>query len=218
MRTVLLVLIATVAVASAEVLDKQATNDLIARIAATATKDEGISFRFKETKHLRILKKPVVESGAITFMPPDRFRRVIETPHDTTTLCDGKVVWITFPDDKLAEKYPLERSPIVRDTLAAISSAIEPTNLTKYFDVTAQKKDKDYVLTLVPRSTQFRRTVDKMFLTLNSKLRPVEVVILSQGGDRSEIALSNERRHKTTEKDFQFTPPADWQVSAPLGE
>jgi len=218
MRTILFVLIASVAVAGAEVLDKQATNDLIAQLAATATQDTGLSFRFKEKKSIRMLKTPVVETGIIAFMPPDRFRRTVESPHNTTTLCDGSVVWIIFPDDKLVERYPLARSPIVRDTLSAVSSAIEPANLEKHFDISAQKSDKDFILTLVPRSTQFRRTVDKMFLTLNSKLRPVEVVILSPAGDRSEITLSNEKRFKMTEKDFQFTPSADMKVSSPLGE
>src|SRR5438046_8555302 len=62
---------------------------------------------FQEERVIRLMKKPVVSSGRISFQPPNRFRREVKGNAPSTTVSDGRQLWIYYPNFKSAERYPL---------------------------------------------------------------------------------------------------------------
>ena len=214
---VTLILFSIAPLLPAQTLSDTETKELCDKLG-TATLAGGMSVKFQETKTLKILKKPIEESGTLKFLPPNYFCRMVEHPRKAYTYFDGKLLWMVFPKEKLAERYPADRSKVMRDTIEGIAAAIEPSNLSKRFHIVAEKKNKNYHLTLTPISAEFKKTVSEIFLTVDLKYRPTEVVIISTSGDRSHIVLSNEKRVKLTPEDFTYHPESDIQISYPLGK
>lgn len=200
---------------SAEVLDEAATKDLVARITE-ARRGQAMQADFREEKHLTVLKKPVIESGTLAFLPPDKFRREVKGEQGNLTVSDGQILWIYYPAFQEAEKYALDSNRALRESLAALTAGLSLEQVDKNFTIRAEKTSSGYSLELVPRTSALRKAVSSLRLDVSGALTATRLEILSRSGDRTITTFSNERKTALATDSFRFEPPAGVTVSEPL--
>jgi outer membrane lipoprotein carrier protein len=173
---------------------------------------------FQEERAIRLMKKPIVSSGKISFQPPNKFRREVKGNSPSVTVSDGSQLWIYYPNFKSAERYPLGKGSPLDSTVAAINSALNLENLENTFQINATRTDKGYELALLPRTTSMKRVFQKLDLHINENLRVDRTDMLLPNGDRIVTMYSNQTRASVPASTFEFKPPAGAEVSTPLGQ
>src|SRR6266513_5046491 len=162
---------------------------------------------FQEERAIRLMKKPIVSSGRISFQPPNKFRREVKGNSPSLTVSDGRQLWIYYPNFKSAERYPLGKGSPLDSTVAAINSSLNLENVENTFHVTGTKIDSGYELELTPRTASMKRVFQKMNLRLNSNLQAERTDMLQPNGDRMVTSYSNQTRAPLPPSTFKFTPP-----------
>src|SRR5256886_5264357 len=139
---------------------------------------------FQEERAIRLMKKPIVSSGRISFQPPNKFRREVKGNSPSITVSDGRELWIYYPNFKSAERYPLGKGSPLDSTVAAINSALNLENIENTFQISATKSDKGHDLALLPRTASMKRVFQKLDLHINEHLRVERTDMLLPNGDR----------------------------------
>jgi outer membrane lipoprotein carrier protein len=173
---------------------------------------------FQEERVIRLMKKPVVSSGTISFQPPNKFRREVKGSSPSVTVNSGRELWIYYPNFKSAERYPLGKGSPLDATVAAINSALNLENIETSFNVTATKTENGNELQLLPRTASMKRVFQKLDLRINDKFRVERTDMLLPNGDRIVTAYSNQTRAAIPPSTFEFKPPAGTEVTTPLGQ
>src|SRR5436309_640543 len=173
---------------------------------------------FQEERVIRLMKKPILSSGRISFQPPNKFRREVKGNSPSVTVSDGRQLWIYYPNFKSAERYPLGKGSPLDATVAAINSALNLENIENTFQINAAKADKGYELTLLPRAPSMKRAFQKLDLRINDNLRVERTDMLLPNGDRIVTTYSNQTRAPVPASTFEFKLPPGTEVSTPLGQ
>jgi len=173
---------------------------------------------FQEERVIRLMKKPVVSSGRISFQPPNKFRREVKGNAPSVTVSDGRQLWIYYPNFKSAERYPLGKGSPLDSTVAAINSALNLENIENTFQINAAKMENGYELTLLPRTPSMKRAFQKLDLRINDNLRVERTDMLLPNGDRIVTTYSNQTRAPVPASTFDFKPPPGTEVTTPLGQ
>src|SRR5438034_3935663 len=173
---------------------------------------------FQEERVIRLMKKPVVSSGRISFQPPNKFRREVKGNAPSVTVSDGRQLWIYYPNFKSAERYPLGKGSPLDSTVAAINSALNLENIENTFQINATKSDKGYDLALLPRTASMKRVFQKLDLHINENLRVERTDMLLPNGDRIVTTYSNQMRAPIPSSTFEFKLPTGTEVATPLGQ
>src|SRR5437667_12380525 len=149
-------LISLTSFANAEALSEGELENLLARIRENPITQAD----FQEQRVIRLMKKPIVNSGKVWFQPPNKFRREVKGSSPSLTVSDGQQLWIYYPNFKSAERYPLGKRSPLDSTVAAINSALNLENIENTFQITATKIDPPqagYELALIPRTPSMKR-------------------------------------------------------------
>jgi outer membrane lipoprotein-sorting protein len=173
---------------------------------------------FQEERVIRLMKKPIVSSGRISFQPPNKFRREVKGNSPSITVSDGSQLWIYYPNFKSAERYPLGKGSPLDSTVAAINSALNLENIENMFQINAAKTANGYELTLLPRAPSMKRAFQKLDLRINDNLRVERTDMLLPNGDRIVTTYSNQTRAPVPAFTFEFKPPPGTEISTPLGQ
>jgi len=173
---------------------------------------------FQEERVIRLMKNPVLSSGAVWFQPPNKFRREVKGNSPSVSVSDGRDLWIYYPNFKSAERYPLGKGSTLDATVAAINSALNLENIESSFNITATKTENRYQLQLMPRSYAMKRAFQKLDLKINEKFRVEGTDMLLPNGDRIVTTYSNQTRAPIPASTFEFKPPAGTEVTTPLGQ
>jgi outer membrane lipoprotein-sorting protein len=173
---------------------------------------------FQEERVIRLMKKPILSSGRIWFLPPNKFRREVNGNAPSVTVSDGRQLWIYYANFKSAERYPLGKGSPLDSTVAAINSALNLENIESTFQINAAKAEKGYELTLLPRTPSMKRAFQKLDLRINDNLRVERTDMLLPNGDRIVTTYSNQTRAPVPASTFEFKPPPGTQVTTPLGQ
>ncbi len=169
---------------------------------------------FREERRLALMNKPVIETGTVSFLPPDKFRRQVDG--GTLTVCDGDILWLYYPQFGEAEKYTLSSNRSLRESVAAMTSGFGLQNLSKNYNVQAWKTADGYRATLTPKTSSLRKAVSEIHVDISNELSAKRLEIVGTDGDRTVISFSNERRVNLSPEDFEFQPPEGVRVSEPL--
>jgi outer membrane lipoprotein-sorting protein len=217
----ILVLLITVffatALHAAAPLSQDEINDLVKRLETVYQNRTSLQANFREERHMAILKDPVVNQGKIWFTPPDKIRREIAGNSPSTTVIDGKKMTIYYPKLKTAEQYDLEKRPIIRQSLEALTAGLNFQRVGDYYNIEGTKEDKSYVITLSPKTASIRRLVKSLTLTMQTDLTPEKVDFQSPRGERVFISYSDVKRDPVPDSVYEFSPPAGTNVTNPFG-
>src|SRR5215468_1114882 len=194
------------------------SSDELKNLLATIRQNRSTQAAFQEQRVIRLMKNPVQSSGTVWFQTPNKFRREVKGTSPSTTVSDGRDLWIYYPNFKSVERYPLGRGSPLDATVAAINSALNLENIESSFNVTATKTDNGNELQLLPRTAAMKRVFQKLDLRINSEFRVERTDMLLPNGDRIVTTYSNQKRAGIPASTFEFKPPAGTEVTTPLGQ
>ncbi|TCJ15824.1 outer membrane lipoprotein carrier protein LolA [Parasulfuritortus cantonensis] len=148
---------------------------------------------FVEKKYMQILDQPIIATGELSFVAPDRLEKRTVTPKPETLILDGDVLTIERPG-KATRTVSLQEHPEVagfiesiRGTLAGNLSALKT-----FYDVTLTGSADNWQLTLKPRQNRLRSVFDHIAISgSQAEVRSVELE--QRDGDHSEMAITRSR-------------------------
>src|SRR5438034_6215922 len=199
--------------ANAEALSGAELKNLLARIRENPITQAD----FQEQRVIRLMKKPIVNSGKVWFQPPNKFRREVKGNSPSLTVSDGHQLWIFYPSFRSAERYSLGKRSPLDSVIAAINSALNLEDVENTFAINARKIENGYELELTPRTPAMKGVFQKLNLRINDKLRAERTEMLQLNGDRIVTSYSNQIRAPLPASTFEFTPPAGTEITTPLG-
>jgi outer membrane lipoprotein carrier protein len=213
-KSAMLAVIALTSIAEVAPISEAELKNVLAEIRQNRTTQAD----FQEERVIRLMKNPVLSSGAVWFQPPNKFRREVKGNSPSVSVSDGRDLWIYYPNFKSAERYPLGKGSPLDATVAAINSALNLENIESSFNITATKTENGYELQLLPRSYAMKRAFQKLDLKINGKFRVERTDMLLPNGDRIVTTYSNQTRAPIPASTFEFKPPAGTEVTTPLGQ
>jgi len=213
-KSAMLAVIALTSIAEVAPISEAELKNVLAEIRQNRTTQAD----FQEERVIRLMKNPVLSSGAVWFQPPNKFRREVKGNSPSVSVSDGRDLWIYYPNFKSAERYPLGKGSPLDATVAAINSALNLENIESSFNITATKTENRYQLQLMPRSYAMKRAFQKLDLKINEKFRVEGTDMLLPNGDRIVTRYSNQTRAPIPASTFEFKPPAGTEVTTPLGQ
>lgn len=194
------------------------TAGLVARLKEHRAKFPSITADFTEEKVTRLLQKPLNTSGAIAFTAPNSFRREVRGTSPSTTVCDGKQLWIYYPNFKEAEHYTLGERAFFDDSIAALTAGLNFTNIEDFYRYEAFKEDKGYRLVLRPKTGGLKRMVKQLSVWVTDEFMIARTETLTPKDDRIVTTYRNQKAEAVPASAFNFKPPADAKISTPLGK
>lgn len=204
-------------IAHAQTLNEGDVKNLLARIAERRVSAPDVRADFQEEKTIRLMNKPIVSSGKISFHAPNKFRREVSGNSPSVTVSNGHDLWIYYPHFKSAEHYVLGKHSPADAAIAAINTTLNLENVEKTFQVTGAKIGNGYALELLPRSPSMKRVFQKFDLRLNNELIADRTAMTQPNGDRVVTVYSNQTRAAIPAATFEFTSPPGTQITSPLG-
>ena len=199
--------------ANAEALSEADVKNLLARIRENRITQAN----FQEQRIIRLMKKPVVNSGKVFFQPPNKFRREVKGSSPSVTVSDGQQLWIYYPNFKSAERYSLGKRSPLDSVIASINSALNLENIENTFHITATRAGNGYELELTPRTASMKRAFQKLNLRINDNLQAERTDMLLPNGDRIVTVYASQTRAPIPASTFDFTPPPGTDITTPLG-
>lgn len=193
------------------------TAELIAKLKEHRAKFPSLTADFSEEKVTRLLQKPLNTSGTIAFTAPNLFRREVRGTSPSTTVCDGKQLWIYYPNFKEAEKYTLGERAFFDDSIAALTAGLNFSNIDEFYRYDAFREDKGYRLVLRPKTGGLKKLLKQLSLWVSNDFLIDRTETVSPKDDRIATTYRNQKAEAISPSTFNFKPPGDTKISTPLG-
>ena len=216
-KLILSILLGIAPLACASPMTQSDIDQLIQKLQTLHNTQPSLQANFREERRLAMLKDPVVNEGKVWFTLPDKIRREIGGKTPSTTVIDGKKMSIYYPNYQQLEVYDLEKRPVIKDSLRALTAGLNFREVTSYYDMQGSKNGNEYQITLSPKTAAVRKLVKTVDLTIDENLTPVRVVVHDNKGQVFTITYTNVRRETLPESTFEFSAPPGTKVSTPLG-
>jgi chaperone LolA len=191
---------------------------LVAKLQAHRAEQPALTADFTEERTTTLLMKPLVTGGTLAFQAPNKFRRDLHGNAPSLTVCDGKELWIYYPNFKKAEHYTLGQKQFFDDSIAALTAGLNFQNVEKFFRVTAAKDGEGYRIGLVPKSGGLRKILINLTVWLDADGGIQKTDASLPNKDRVVTTYKNARSAKASAAKFEFSPPAGVEVTSPLGK
>jgi len=126
-----------------------------------------------QTRSLKVLSQPLVSSGKVWVMAPDRFRWELGQPAQTIALRQPDLLLIIYPRLKRVEKYPLRavQPGPWKDALALLEASFPRSreDLNAHFRVLSVTETNSLMqVTLQPRSASARKFMAEIQVSLST--------------------------------------------------
>jgi outer membrane lipoprotein-sorting protein len=191
---------------------------LLAKLREQRAQFPAMTADFTEDRVTRLLNKPIRSSGTMAFQAPNKFRRELKGTSPSLTVCNGEELWIYYPNFKEAEHYTLGQKQFFDDSLAALTAGLNFQDVERFFRVSPSRDGDGHRILLTPKSTGLRRLLTSLTVHLNGEGIVEKTEALLPKGDRVTTTYKNVRFAKKVDAGFDFKPPADANVSSPLGK
>jgi outer membrane lipoprotein-sorting protein len=126
-----------------------------------------------QTRSLKVLSQPLVSTGRVWVVLPDRFRWELGQPAQTIALRQGTTLSVIYPRLKRVEKYPLdEKQPGPwRDALALLDASFPRSRAeleSRFRMVSMTVTNAVWELALEPKSASARRFMNRIVVGLHT--------------------------------------------------
>lgn len=205
--------------ARAENLSKEAAADLLQRMGDHRARFPTLTADFTEEKTSRVLQKPLQSVGTLYFQAPNRFRRELRGASPSTTVSDGRQLWIYYPAFNEAERYPLGQRAMFDDAIQALTAGLNFQQVAEFYRYTASREGDDYRLVLTPKTGALRRLLRELqvWIAAEDYLIRKTVTLLAKD-DRVVTTYRNQRATPLPANTFEYAPPPGTKISEPLGK
>ncbi|MDA8093103.1 MAG: outer membrane lipoprotein carrier protein LolA [Betaproteobacteria bacterium] len=145
---------------------------------------------FVEKNYLSVLNKPVISSGDLSFVAPDKLEKRTLTPRPETLTLDGNILTIALPG-----KRPMTVSLRQHPEIAAFVESIRGTlagdlnALQAFYTLKLGGTPERWRLTLKPKSERLARIFDR--IVIRGTQADIRFIDLDErDGDHSEMAIT----------------------------
>jgi outer membrane lipoprotein-sorting protein len=166
----------------------------------------------------KLLNRPIVTEGTIAFTVPDKFRREVKGASPSTTISNGKTLWIYYPKFNEAELYTLGQHSFFDDSMQALTAGFSFDHFEEYYRLKAFREENGYRLELVPKRPNLKRLLKMLTLWIDPAFTPLKGKIILPKGDEVTTVYKNVVRTQLAAAVFEFTPPEGVRISKPLGK
>lgn len=198
-------------------LSQSETQELVRRIQSASESRPSIEANFLEERQTGLLRQPLRNEGKIWATLPDKIRREISGTTPSATVIDGNNMIVYYPNLKEEEVYDLEKRPMLKDALQALTAGLDFQQLNNFYYVQASKEGATYQIRLTPKTASVSKIVKWVAVTLNQELLPSHVELETARGQKVDIRYSDVHHGAIPNSMFQLTPPPDTKVTHPLG-
>src|SRR3984957_4336533 len=150
-KFILSILLGIAPLAYASPMTQSDIDQLVQKLQALHNSQPSLQANFREERHLAMLKEPVVNEGKVWFTLPDKIRREIGGRTPSTTVIDGQKMSIYYPNYRQLEVYDLEKRPVIKDTMRALTAGLNFREVASYYQIVGSKNGSEYQLTLTPK-------------------------------------------------------------------
>ena len=192
--------------------------ELMARLKDLREKHPSLKADFVEEKMSHLLNKPLTTEGTLEFSIPDRFRRVINGNNPSTTVSNGKALWIYYPKFKEAEVYSLGQHSFFDDSMQALTAGFSFEHFDEFYNLKAFSEEGGFRLILTPKRSNLKRLVKELTIWMDATCTPLRGKLIMPRGDEVTTTYKNVVRTQLPDSVFEFTPPADTHISHPMGK
>jgi outer membrane lipoprotein-sorting protein len=186
---------ATASVAAAQTSGAASSNWGVAQLMRALRQVKAASGTFTERKTLHMLSAPLVSSGTLNYVAPDRMSKMTLSPRPERLVLDGdRVTMKTGPDGEThtfsVTEYPQIGGLVegIRATLAGDLSALD-----RYYTVQLTGSASDWQLRLLPRDPDLEKLV-KLVRIQGREDRILTVETDESDGDRSVMTVAENIR------------------------
>jgi len=173
----------------------------LAELMRVMANTPGVAAEFTETKHISLLEAPLVTTGTLYFMPPDRMARYTTHPSKSALIIDGDR--LVFDDEAGGDRIDLAANTIARvfvDNFIVLFNG-DLAELERRYDPTFTIDADQWSLALVPRAAVLAKMIDS--ITLRGDGGGMRSMVLREaGGDSTETrfdSLDTTRRFTDSE-------------------
>ncbi|MDR2690046.1 MAG: outer membrane lipoprotein carrier protein LolA [Azoarcus sp.] len=144
---------------------------------------------FTETRYLALLDQPLVVSGELVYVPPDRLERHATQPVEESMVLDGERLRLTR--EGKSHELGLRDYPEVAALIGAIRAALagERAALERDYALSISGDRARWRLNLLPNNTALAQIVLRIDLS-GSEGHIEGVDVLQADGDRSEMRIA----------------------------
>jgi len=210
-------LLACLPFARAAELTPAERSDLLQQLREVHSQHPDLEATFTEQRTSHLLNEPVTSEGAVDFSVPDKFRREVRSPSPSTTVSDGRTMWIFYPAFNEVEVYALGQRSFFDESLSALTAGLNFEHIDEYYNFRAYRDAAGYRLELTPKKPSLRRVVEQLTLYLSNDFLPFRTEITLPKGDHLSTVYHNARRPALPVSLFEFTPPPGAHITHPLG-
>ena len=192
--------------------------ELLQRLQALHAKHPCFQASFSEQRATKLLKKPLTSTGKISFQIPNQFRREMTGANPSVTVCNGKELWIYYPNFNEAEQYSLSRRPMFEAALSALTAGLNFAHVEEFYQLEVVPEEGGYRLSLTPKRSDLKRIVAQLVVVLGKDLDVRRTELTLPKGDQVVTTYTNARREALPASTFEFVPPEGAVVNHPLGK
>jgi len=192
--------------------------ELLNQMETVRNKYPSIKSEFVEEKVTPLLNHPVITQGTIYFEYPNKFRRDITGKNPSTTVCNGKVLWIYYPNFNEVEQYALGQHKVFDDSISALTTGLSFQQLEQNYHFRAWRDDNALKLELIPKRPNIRRLVDSLTLWMTPQFMAFRSQANLPKGGKVVTRYSNSSRDPLPSSTFEFAPPPGANITKPMGK
>lgn len=150
---------------------------------------------FTERKTLHMLKAPLVSSGTLSYVAPDRVVKVTLAPRPEKITLDADQVTMKVGRVGDTHTFSVTEYPQIGDLIEGVRATLAGnlTALDRYYTVRLTGSAADWQLLLLPREVDLAKVVRRIRIR-GSKNRIREIETDERNGDRSVMAIAENVR------------------------
>lgn len=203
-------------VVSAQELEDAEAKQLLERLRVAREKSPGLTADFAEEKSSRLLSKPMVSNGTLTFQSPNKFRREIRGANPSITVSNGKELWIYYPKFQQAERYRIGQRTFFDDAVEALTAGLNFQQVAEFYRYKIFREPTGYRLALTPRSGGLKRIVRELTVWVDADFRIQKTSALLPKGDTVATTYRNQKTANPPASVFDYSLPEGTTVTQPL--
>jgi outer membrane lipoprotein carrier protein len=186
------------------------TDQVIQRLREFREKTKDFSADLLQEKKVSLLKEKIISRGRIRYKYPDKVSIEFFEPEITQMVFDGKTLLLYYSEQKVAERYHVDSSPIVEKYVLFAQDPFQE-NLADWKIV--EDQEASLVMEILPKGEDFP-FVKAMFSISKKDWMVTGMEMIEKNGDTTLLRYSNIKLNTgLTDSDFEIRLPEDVKVT-----
>lgn len=144
--------------------------------------------RFTEAKTFAMLTKPLILTGTLSYVRPDRVEKHVLTPYEEHLSVQGDQLTLRNKDG--TKQIGVKSHPLIWSLVEAIRASLsgDVTTLRRFYHVKIDGTQRDWILTLRPLNEEASSYLSSIALR-GRDARLMSIEVKESGGDRSVMTI-----------------------------